>query len=181
MPLVSGSVLHCAGCVDISVLNKFPSFGALYPLQTFTNGIDMNFANVRFFIEANSDKTFQRILNFAFLISAYVEECGLEKRSVLHLGATFSCNFVNHLYTIAQSILGEANLSFDYIKPLIGETYVKACKIEPYNAQTGPAMRGDLDVIEFHLKRLEKDGNYSAVYKLISESIIKMYDTKVDS
>jgi predicted short-subunit dehydrogenase-like oxidoreductase (DUF2520 family) len=177
MPLVAGIVVHTAGCIPISVLDKFSMFGSMYPLQTFTKETIINFKKIPLFIEGNSKITEQKIYETASLLSNHIECADIEKRSTLHLAATFSCNFVNHLYTISQSILEGANLSFDYIKPLIEETARKACEINPYNAQTGPAKRNDDQIMNFHLKKLGNKDKMSVLYNLISESIINTYNS----
>jgi predicted short-subunit dehydrogenase-like oxidoreductase (DUF2520 family) len=176
MPLASGVVVHTAGCVPISVLEKFSMYGSLYPLQTFTKEIIIDFKKIPVFIEGNTITTEQKLFDIASLLSNCVEYADFEKRSTLHLAATFGCNFVNHLYAISQNILEEAGLSFDYIKPLIEETARKVCETNPYNAQTGPAKRKDEDVMNFHLKKLGNNEKNSILYKILSDSIINMYN-----
>jgi predicted short-subunit dehydrogenase-like oxidoreductase (DUF2520 family) len=150
-------------------------YGSLYPLQTFSKEIIIDFKKIPVFIEGNSKNTEQKLFEIASLLSNWIESASIEKRSTLHLAATFGCNFVNHLYAISQNILKEADLSFDYIKPLIEETARKACETNPYIAKTGPAKRKDEDVMNFHLKKLENNKINSVLYKMLSDSIKSMY------
>ena len=174
MPFVSGVVAHTAGCIPISKLEKFHSFGSFYPLQTFTKGSEIDFSKIYIFIEGNSVKTEQKLLNIATKLTKNVRKICSEKREVLHLASTISCNFVNHLYTISQHIVEDAGLSFDFLKPIIEETAKKACKINPYDAQTGPAKRKDYEVLQIHLKKLCYNEKFSEIYSKISESIMDM-------
>jgi len=176
MPQVSGIVAHTAGCVPVSVLKKFPSYGSFYPYQTFTKGREIDFNKIYIFIEGNNKETEQKLSEIALLISNQVETTDFDKRATLHLAAVFGCNFTNHLYSISQKILEDAGLSFDYIKPIIEETALKACEIEPYNAQTGPAKRKDLKIINFHQKKLGDNKNFIEFYNLFSNSIMDMYN-----
>lgn len=176
MPQVSGIVAHTAGCVPISVLSKFSFYGSFYPFQTFTKGREIDFTKIHIFIEGNDSETEQKLLKIASKISSHVETANMEKRATLHLAAVFGCNFTNHLYTVSQKILEEVGLSFDYLKPIIEETALKACKLAPYNAQTGPAVRKDLEIMNFHLKKLAGNKNFSDFYDLFSESIMNMYE-----
>jgi predicted short-subunit dehydrogenase-like oxidoreductase (DUF2520 family) len=56
------------------------------------------------------------------------------------------------------------------LHPLLTETLNKASEITPTAAQTGPAKRGDMNVINAHLSRL--NGNEKKLYELITNMII---------
>ena len=57
------------------------------------------------------------------------------------------------------------------MKALIDETATKVHELPPYLAQTGPAVRNDVNVMNKHLQMLEGDAQMQAIYKLISDSI----------
>ena len=67
------------------------------------------------------------------------------------------------------------SLEFEWLKPLILETLQKSLSIEPENAQTGPAKRGDLEILDKHLEFLKEDPTVAEIYKLISQQIIDRY------
>ena len=79
------------------------------------------------------------------------------------------------MYHIAEEFLEDRELDFDLLKPLIIETAAKAADIDPVNAQTGPARRGDENTIKKHLDLLEGNPEYKQLYQLISEQILKKY------
>ena len=56
------------------------------------------------------------------------------------------------------------------VLPLIDETAAKVHQISPKDAQTGPAVRYDTNVIDKHLTLLE-DKRLKNIYKSISEYI----------
>lgn len=97
-----------------------------------------------------------------------------DKRRLLHLAAVFACNFTNHLYTLAGDILDEAELPFDVLLPLIDETAAKIHELTPYEAQTGPAVRFDENVIQKHLDLLD-DPRKKDLYLRLSQSIHQDY------
>ena len=181
MKQVSGIVAHTAGSVSISVLEKFSSYGSFYPFQTFTGERKIDMKNVPVFVEGNSSETEQRLYDIALQISNKVEKADEKKRFILHISAVFSCNFVNHLYTISQNILEESGLDFSYLEPLINETTQKALNIKPYFAQTGPARRNDADIIQFHIDKLKEHESYQDLYRFLSESIVKMYTNSMEN
>ena len=176
MPKLSGIVAHTAGCVPISILSKFSSYGSFYPYQTFTNGREIDFAKINLFVEGNNHKTEKKMFEIASKISCHVEIANIQKRTTLHLAAVFGCNFTNHLYNISQKILEDVGLSFDYLKPIIEETASKACEMKPFIAQTGPAVRKDLEVMNFQLEKLKDYKHFSDIYNLISKSIMNLHN-----
>lgn len=165
-------VLHTSGTVDMAVLkNSSKNFGVLYPLQTFSKGKEVDFASVPVCIEANNKTALNTLENFAKSISRNVKRVNSEQRSILHVAAVFACNFSNHMYAIAASILKEHQLSFDLLKPLIQETADKIKSNDPVKMQTGPAIRKDTKTMNAHLKLLDNDKKLKAIYKLVSDHI----------
>ena len=168
-----GIVIHTSGTTDINVFsNKFENFGILYPLQTFTKEIELNYNEIPFLIEANNSKTLEFIDSIASSISKNVINTSSEQRKSIHISAVFACNFTNYFYSIADDLLEKQNLSFDLLKPLIKETTRKAIESKPKENQTGPAKRKDLNVINKHLKALEENKEIQKLYGTISEMII---------
>jgi hypothetical protein len=55
------------------------------------------------------------------------------------------------------------------------ETSMKMNDLLPQKAQTGPAVRNDVNVINKHLSMLEDAPDIYDIYKQMSESIYKFY------
>ena len=66
-------------------------------------------------------------------------------------------------------------MKFDYLKPLIAETLNKSLELGPENSQTGPAKRGDLELLDKHMELLKSDPPVAEIYKLVSQHIIDSY------
>ena len=174
-----GIIVHTSGTTDISVFaNKFDNFGILYPLQTFTKNIKLNYKEIPFLIEANNDKTLSFINNIARSISESVIEANSEQRKTIHIAAVFACNFTNYLYSIADDLLEKQNLNFELLKPLIKETTRKAIESKPKKNQTGPAKRKDIVVINRHLETLKGNNEIQKLYGMISDMIINSNSDK---
>jgi hypothetical protein len=58
------------------------------------------------------------------------------------------------------------------------ETVGKAIEMGPVNAQTGPAVRYDLNTIEKHLDLLSYSPEMKDIYELITNSIVRYYKKK---
>ena len=66
-------------------------------------------------------------------------------------------------------MLAQKGLPFDVLLPLIDETARKVHQLHPIDAQTGPAIRDDQNVIRSQSALLQ--GTPQAIYDLLSKSI----------
>ena len=94
-----------------------------------------------------------------------------EERRYVHLAAIFACNFVNHCYALSADILAKHGLPFDIMLPLIDETASKVHAMSPAEAQTGPAMRYDENVIRSQSRLLASNPFVKEIYDRMSISI----------
>ena len=170
-------VVHTSGSQPLSVLENYSAnYGVLYPLQTFSKNRELDFSKIPVFIEANNTQNEEILLYLAHEISSSVTLMSSDERKYLHIAAVFACNFVNHFYTIAAELLKTKNIPFDVLKPLILETALKVQELEPENAQTGPAVRSDKNVISKHIEEIKGYDNYAELYNMISENIFKHHN-----
>ena len=168
-------VAHMAGSVPMEVFKgKARNYGVLYPLQTFTQGKPVDFSKVPLFIEANNNRNLEKLKKLAVKLTGRVYAVDSEKRTYLHLAAVIASNFTNHMFAVAEKVMLERNLSFELLRPLIEETIAKALSMPPIQAQTGPAVRGNKQVLEKHMSMLEEHPEIRELYRVISESIMEM-------
>ena len=175
LPLKNKLVVHTSGSVSMEALSKRNRKGVFYPLQTFSKNREVNFNTIPICIEAKEEADLELLTNLGKSLSEKVVEIDSDERSKLHLAAVFVNNFVNHLYAIGDDILGNNELSFDLLHPLIEETASKVKTLSPSEVQTGPARRGDQKTIEKHLHLL-KEGPESELYQQLTESLMKKFD-----
>lgn len=174
LPKDNGLWVHTAGSMPLSVFEPFTTRrGVIYPLQTFSKSRRVNLDNVPFFLEANLEEDKAILEQLARAVSRDVRFLPSEKRRHLHLAAVFACNFVNHIYALADDILREEGIPFEVLLPLIDETAAKVHRLTPREAQTGPAIRYDENVIDKHLAMLDKAPGLKALYETLSRSIYK--------
>lgn len=177
-PITNKLMVHTSGSVDLSVFNnKTEQYGCVYPLQSFSKFKEIDYKNVQFFIEANSNSTREVLSTLIQKITPNVQYMTSQQRGILHLCAVFVNNFPNHLCTIADKLLTENNLQFDLLKPLITETYQKVINYSPFESQTGPAVRNDENVLEKHRKLLANHEDILEIYNEITSNIIQMHKT----
>lgn len=173
-------LIHTSGSQPLSLLQfaAAASTGVLYPLQTFSKAKRIDFKTVPLFVESNTEAGERLLLNLARTVSTKVRKITSEERRALHVAAVFASNFPNHMLTMAKKILQKNSLDFELLKPLIQETINKSLSIGPENAQTGPAVRSDLEVLDHHLEFLHDDEQTAALYRVISQHIIDMYGSE---
>ncbi len=167
--------IHTAGSLPLSLWKDSgaENYGVLYPLQTFSKSKKVDLQNVPLFVEGSSEKVMQVMTYLAKSLSQKVIELDSECRKRLHIAAVFACNFTNRMYAISNILLEESGLDFNLMLPLIEETLEKLSKLSPSEAQTGPAIRGDVRVMESHMESLISHSDFTEIYKLISDNIRK--------
>ena len=172
-PPHAGLWVHTAGSMPLTVFEGYTKrYGTLYPLQTFSKGRDVYFNNIPLFIESNNPEDEILLLSIAESLSGRVQLLSSEKRRYLHLAAVFACNFTNHMYALASEILEANGIDRKALLPLIDETAAKIHSLTPAEAQTGPAVRYDENVIAKHLEMLD-DPLLKEIYQSVSNSIHK--------
>lgn len=167
-------VAHTSGSLPKEILKGDYRKSSFYPLQTFSKSKDLDYTQIPFLIETETEDDQKILSDLALKISERVMESTYEKRKYIHLTAVFACNFVNHLFARAKEISDAQEIPFNYFLPLIDETVRKIDTIEPKAAQTGPAVRNDKRIMELH-ELLLKDESLE-IYKTMNHSIQKMYE-----
>jgi predicted short-subunit dehydrogenase-like oxidoreductase (DUF2520 family) len=164
---------YTSGSIQINNLPKRKYLGVFYPLQTFTKDSEVKISEVPFFIEATNTDFSNRLMKLALTISDNVNLASSTERKNMHVAAVMVNNFTNHILHQAKTYSDDHNIDFKHFLPLLYETVNKLKSDTPFNAQTGPARRGDQETIEDHLSSLE--GQSQEIYKLITESIKNTY------
>ena len=167
--------VHTAGSLPLSLWKDAGAekYGVLYPMQTFSKGKRGDIQNVPLFVEGSSEQVLQEIMHMAKSLSQKVKELDSESRKRLHIAAVFACNFTNRMYAISNVLLEESGVDFKVMLPLIEETAEKVATLPPSQAQTGPAIRGDVRVMDSHLESLKSHPDFAEIYKLMSDNILK--------
>jgi predicted short-subunit dehydrogenase-like oxidoreductase (DUF2520 family) len=171
-------LVHTSGTQPLNLLQFAATnhVGVFYPLQTFSKTKKVDFKDIPIFIESSDEETGNVLMEIAASVSTVVQRIGSEERKALHVAAVFASNFTNHMLTISSDILRQNSLNFDWLFPLIIETINKGMTMGPENSQTGPARRGDLEVLDSHLEFLRENKPVAEIYKLISQHIIDKYE-----
>jgi predicted short-subunit dehydrogenase-like oxidoreductase (DUF2520 family) len=173
----SGYILvHFSGGLPLfQTGSRCPGSGVLWPIQTLSSEQRINWNNIPLCLDASNDRSRRKLRELAHILGGPVIEVDSRKRAKIHLAAVFANNFVNAQFTMAKQLLDEEKLEFDILKPLITQTAQAILKTSPEKVQTGPARRGDREVINKHLLMLEKNQDIRAAYEAITDFLLKKY------
>ncbi|MCM1163550.1 MAG: DUF2520 domain-containing protein [Muribaculaceae bacterium] len=164
--------VHTSGSLPLSVLSGLsPRTGVFYPLQTFSRSTALNVADVPLFIEGSTPGVEAQIREIGEKVFEKVIHADSQLRKKMHVAAVFACNFTNYLWTVADDLLKKEGLDLSVLFPLLNETLRKAETIHggPAAGQTGPAVRGDDEVMKSHRDMLPK--HLATIYQMLSEAI----------
>lgn len=171
--------VHTAGSLPLDVFQGMAMhYAVLYPMQTFSKSEEVDFSGIPCFIEANDEYAHGVVADLAHQLSGHVYELSSADRKYLHLSAVFACNFVNHCYAISQDVLEKHGVPFEVMLPLIDETARKVHRLSPHDAQTGPAVRYDQNVIRNQAALLRDNPLLKDIYERMSLSIHRMAEKK---
>lgn len=171
-------IVHTSGSTDIQVLaGVHARAGVFYPLQTFSLARKVDWQATPLFVEAVQPHDQAQLVQLANSLSSRVYAYTSSQRLSLHLAAVFACNFSNYCYDMAKQIVDAQQVDFSLLYPLILETANKAVQYDPKQMQTGPAVRGDHNILNMHQQMLEniKREDLKNVYNLMSQQILKSH------
>ena len=165
--------LHTSGTMPITVFgDDKPHAGIFYPFQTFSKArVIEDFSTVPVFFEARGIDDISAVYSLALTITSHVYEATQQDRERLHVAGVFTNNFTNLMYTMAAELLKSTHIPFSALLPLIDETAAKIHSMAPRDAQTGPARRGDENVMNHHMQLLNEEQR--EIYRLVSDAIKK--------
>ena len=164
--------LHTSGTMPLSVFgDDKPHAGVFYFCQSFSKThLIEDFTTIPVFIEGRNIDDISAIYTLAQTLTPRIYEANQHDRERLHLAGVFANNFTNEMYAIAANILRGTSIPFQVLLPLIDQTAEKIHTLSPHEAQTGPARRGDENVMQHHISLLPSE-DLRTLYRLVSKLI----------
>ena len=169
--------VHTAGSMPMDLFKGLTThYGVFYPMQTFSKERMVDFNAISLFLEATDPVSKERMKMLAASLTPHIYELDSEGRKHLHLAAVFACNFANHCYALSAEVLEAKGLPFSVMLPLVDETARKVHELAPRDAQTGPAVRGDQNVMQMQAAMLADKPDVKQIYELLSNDIQRLAD-----
>lgn len=174
LPFRLPTAILTSGTVSCQCLREHAdTFGVVYPLQTFTKSQDMRGLDVPLCIESDAfGAKKETVWSLARELSPKCYEVSEAQRARMHVAAVFACNFSNAMYRIAYELMEERNLPFEILLPSLRQTVAKLSVMTPAEAQTGPAVRRDTNVMRTQMDALD-DERLKELYRMMSEIIME--------
>lgn len=164
-------VLHTAGSMSMDFLSATSTnYGVFYPLQSLRKEMNPT-VEIPILINAVNSSTLLLARTLAESISRQVMVADDESRKHLHISAVLVSNFVNFLYMQAKDYCTAYHLPFSILQPLIEHTAMRLRDYEPAAVQTGPAVRGDKNVLDDHINLLKQHPDIQQLYRELSAAI----------
>lgn len=173
-------LVHTAGSVSKEILKKASSaYGVLWPMRMIRKPMP-TLEPVTIVIDGNSEPVISQIRLIASAFSPVVTIAGDAMRAKMHMLATFTANFSNHLYNLAFRYCQSEGVDFSLFYPIIRETALAIGQQDPADIQAGPAFRGDRQTMEKQISLLQQYPQLQQLYRFMSESIMQAHgiDTK---
>ena len=169
-------LVHTSGSVPSTVLAGFERYGVFYPLQSFSAAHQPDWAQVPFCLYSSQEGDLCQLEGLAQALGSPYYRVDDAQRANLHLAAVWANNFANFAWLVAEQLCQESRLDFELLKPLIRESLRKIAHHSPAAMQTGPARRGDAQVLARHQAALEgQHPDWAKVYQALSEAIQAFY------
>ena len=169
--------VHTAGSMPMDLFAGLTAhYGVFYPMQTFSKERLVDFNDISVFLETNDAVSMERLKMLSTTLTTHIYELDSEGRKHLHLAAVFACNFVNHCYALSAEVLAAKGLPFSVMLPLVDETAQKVHELAPREAQTGPAVRGDQNVMQMQANMLAGNPAVKQIYEALSNDIQRLAD-----
>jgi len=173
------SVVHLSGAQDRSALRPLAQqaslrTGVFHPLQTFRRGPEAvaNVAGTYFGIDA--DPQFRdQLMELARDLRGYPFDLTGVDRALYHAAAVFAANYPITLLAEAIALGAQAGLDPETARQGMTNLLAGAVNnlrgLEPADAITGPASRGDQGTIQRHLDALRNDPELQRLYRLLAD------------
>lgn len=169
-------LVHASGTLPIAVLQPHPHTGVLWPLQSMQlTGNDWSV--IPLFIEASQADDQHALKNIAARLSTQLYTVTGQERLYYHLAAVMAGNFSNALYQSVYEMLGRQGLDPKVVLPQLQAGLDGLMDDAPAKRQTGPAVRGDIQVMEQHQHLLAQQPELAQLYRLFSKMIQQQADS----
>lgn len=181
-------VFHLSGALSSTQLRVCQDVGAsvasVHPVQNFSDPeVSIGqFAGTWCALEGDGAAT--RILRQAVeAIGGRLITIAPHQKTLYHAGAVMACNYLVALLDVSLDILRTAGVSraqgAALLTPILRTTVENVLQQGVENAMTGPISRGDVEIVERHIRELERLGEESvSVYRQLGRATLAVAERR---
>lgn len=176
-------IFHCSGILPASILKDFKDKGAaiasIHPIQSFSkkNNDARIFQNIYFGMEGDEEAV-RKAWQVSQLLGGRPILIRAEDKPVLHTSFSVTSNFFVVLLDMAVSLLKstglDENKATQILFPLVRGTFQNIMEKNIQSALTGPVIRGDGETVKTHLKILEENPSFKAIYQKMATQALRI-------
>lgn len=166
IPPTEALVFHASGAMPAP-----PGGFSLHPLQSLPPvGSSSDLKGMLLVFQGEHRHTGRLI---AAAVGARFAEVTAEQKPLYHAAAVFGANYVALMLEIAERLMREAGVAGarDDLARLASSAIRNWNEHEDERRFTGPAARGDAEVLERHIAALAHDAEVSQLYRLLADQI----------
>ena len=195
------TVFHCSGTMDSSALTPLSETGCvtgcIHPMQSFHSDIleERALSGIGCGIEGG-DEFCEKARAFAETLDWRPLRIDARRKALYHAANVFAGNFPIVLASVAERLLAEAVATadgaagdsagedgagedgaakFSYLFPMMRTVLARLENVSPSEALTGPAARGEREIIARHLEALEEtDPDIRILYETLTREAVKL-------
>jgi predicted short-subunit dehydrogenase-like oxidoreductase (DUF2520 family) len=158
-------VFHCSGALSSDCLDCLrahgASVGSLHPVRSFADQklATESFAGTYCALEGDLDVT-EFLKKICLAVQAHVFTIEPQSKVVCHAGHVFASNYVVTAIDVAQRLYRSAGLPEDVVRgllePIVRSAVDNLLALGSQRALTGPVVRGEVSVVNEHIRALEE-------------------------
>ncbi len=168
-------VLHTSGAVSKDILSNISNcYGVYWPLKMIRKNTEFS-TDLTAVMDGNNKDTLEQIKQIFTPFSTMLINADDALRAKMHLLASFTANFSNHLYRLAADFCAAEQIPFSIFYPIIEATATAIQTQEPHLLQAGAAFRADASTMHQHLTLLQNHPSMQELYRAISNNILSTY------
>ena len=172
----SALVVHTSGMTPIQAIEQ-SNRAVMWPLLSLTAGIRPQTSDWQWVLQSDAPEILARLIEWLPADHHTITTAQDDERQRIHLAAVFANNFVNHLYYLSEHLLpNDWGSSFRLLLPLLKGHIHKLEQSGPYDAQTGPARRGDSSTLAAQRQLLQRNPSLLAIYNDFTQRISDLYE-----
>jgi predicted short-subunit dehydrogenase-like oxidoreductase (DUF2520 family) len=167
VPETEALIFHASGAL-LSMRGGF----SLHPLKALPPvGEPVDLANTLLVFEGEHKRTAMLI---AAAIGARFAEVSPEKKPLYHAAAVFGANYVAAMLDVSERLMAQAGIESvrEELIALAESAIANWRRHHDAKRFTGPAARGDREVIERHLEALRAEPQVAQIYELLAAIIL---------
>ena len=177
---LQGIVFQTSGSVSLDIW-KNKNYGLIWPIASINRRQkeEYNWSKIPFVVDGNNKMAQLDLKRLVKSLGAKTYNLNENDRMKLHLSAVVVNNFRHHLLHLTSNYLTEENVEPALLDYLVHQSMDEMTPQKLKETQTGPARRGDKEVIKNQMRLLKDEPHLKKIYKILSESIARTYEKEL--